>query len=113
MKILVTGATGFLGGNLTKFLGLKGHTVSTLIREPYILFPSDTQYIWRSNPEEIVNQLSGKGFEVVIHCAASYSYFDTPGNFPEMVDASILLPLTLNSWAASENVRVISIGSLF
>ncbi len=34
MKVAITGATGFIGGNLCKYLGDKGHTVVALARSP-------------------------------------------------------------------------------
>lgn len=77
MKILVTGASGFLGGHLTELLTAKGLEVVAMVRKT-----SDTSLLDRLGLEKRVADLTDpkslrtavKGIEVVIHLAAYYTF---------------------------------------
>lgn len=78
MKILVTGATGFLGGHLVRRLLRDGHTVCILRRETSSL--ADLQGLSFEDfigditePESVAAAVSG--MDAVIHAAARISYW--------------------------------------
>lgn len=76
MKVLVTGASGFLGGHLTEFLTAKGVEVVAMVRKT-----SDTSLIDRLGLEKRVADMTDppslctavKGVDAVIHLAAYYT----------------------------------------
>ena len=78
MKVLVTGATGFVGGNLARELLSQGFRVKVLVRES-----SDRANIDGLDVEIAVGDLTSKasldralaGCEVLFHAAASYSFW--------------------------------------
>lgn len=65
MRILVTGASGFIGSNLLLFLRQKGYSVSKLVREGTHL-PGDLTW----NPDDgLLDAQQLEGFDAVIHLA--------------------------------------------
>lgn len=69
MKILMTGATGFIGQALCKVLATEGHTFNVLTRRPEsVKLPNSTAFRW--NPEaETPPAECWTGVEAVIHLA--------------------------------------------
>ena len=78
MKILVTGATGFIGGNLARELWHNGHQVRALVRSG-----SNTLTIENTGvelvPGDILDAESIRramtGCHAVFHCAAAYTFW--------------------------------------
>jgi dihydroflavonol-4-reductase len=83
MKVLVTGATGFIGGNLARELYRRGYQVRALVR------PNSSTLTIEDTDIEVVTgdildqgSLSGavRGCQGVFHCAATYSFWSpNPG----------------------------------
>jgi nucleoside-diphosphate-sugar epimerase len=77
LKVLVTGASGFLGGHLTELLTAKGFEVVAMVRKT-----SDTSLINRLGLEKRVADVTNrqslrtavKGLDAVIHLAAYYTF---------------------------------------
>ncbi len=78
MTTLVTGATGFIGGNLARALWARGEDVRALVR------PSANDLAIRETgvaqvPGDLLDSESlrraAKGCETVYHCAATYSFW--------------------------------------
>ena len=77
MKILITGASGYLGSHLTKKLAADGHTVTLLLRETSSLArlsscSSDCLIERYSNLSQIYNIIERIDPEIVIHAACVY-----------------------------------------
>ena len=78
MKILVTGATGFIGGNLARELWHKGYQVRALVRPG-----SNTLTIKDTSIEQVSGDILDvesvrraiTGCEAVFHCAAAYTFW--------------------------------------
>lgn len=69
MKVLLTGATGFLGGALLRRLVQEGHVVTAVARRPVILPEADELLVSDlGGNHSLLEQLTGHG--VVIHAAA-------------------------------------------
>ncbi|MBX9702540.1 MAG: NAD-dependent epimerase/dehydratase family protein, partial [Silvanigrellaceae bacterium] len=77
MKILITGATGFIGSHLAKTLIQLGHKLILLVRSPQKLtelnFPGCEVFSWQGN--ELVAKEAFIDTEVFIHLAGE-SVFD-------------------------------------
>ena len=73
MKVLVTGATGFVGSHVAERLVQDGHKVRTVVRPT-----SDTGFIDELGVEKIVGDLTEPecikravdGVDAIVHCAA-------------------------------------------
>ena len=78
MKVLVTGATGFVGGNLARLLISRGHEVRALVRKG-----SNTLTIDGVGSEPVTGDLldrdsldrAVKGCDWLFHCAAMYTFW--------------------------------------
>ena len=78
MKALVTGATGFIGGNLARELAARGHKVKALVRPG-----SSTLTIDGTGVEPVAGDITDalsvragmKGCDAVFHCAAAYTFW--------------------------------------
>lgn len=78
MKVLVTGASGFLGGHLTEELVSRGYSVRALVRAT-----SDTRLLRELGVELVVGDVTKpetlgpamRGVDAVVHLAAYYTFF--------------------------------------
>ena len=74
MKILITGATGFLGGNLARHFALQGHEVQVLVRNPLAPMPAFSEMSVKVFQGDLLDVESlrapMKGMDWVIHCGA-------------------------------------------
>jgi UDP-glucose 4-epimerase len=68
MKVLVTGANGYLGRALCPFLMRRGYSVTTLTRQPWLLPGTTNHLVALNDVAGLHNYLQGQ--EVVIHLAA-------------------------------------------
>lgn len=78
MRVLVTGATGFIGGNLARTLVDRGYDVRVLVRpdsNPLALRDIDVQQVTGDlrDRESLANAL--KGCHGLFHCAAMYTFW--------------------------------------
>ena len=78
MKVLVTGATGFVGANVSRALEAAGHQVRALVRpESSTLTLKDTGF--ETAPGDILDRdavaRALRGCQGVVHCAAAYTFW--------------------------------------
>ena len=79
MKVLVTGATGFIGGNLVRTLSNQGYKVRALVRPK-----SNTLTLDSTKAELVFGDLTDQqsitravaGCDVLFHCGALYSFWN-------------------------------------
>ena len=78
MKVLVTGATGFIGGNLARELASRGHNVRALVRPGSNTLTIDGTGIEPATGD-ILDAPSVReamtGCQAVFHCAAAYTFW--------------------------------------
>ena len=78
MKVLVTGATGFIGGNVARALHARGYEVSALARKgSSTLTLKDTGIETTQGDVRDRESVAGalKGCQAVVHCAALYTFW--------------------------------------
>jgi len=93
MKIMITGATGFIGGHTCAHLIRAGHDVTALVRSPDRL-ASNLSQLGVAVPRHVVGDMTDaeavrdalKGADAVIHCAAIVSL--SPRDDAEMITSN-------------------------
>lgn len=99
MRILVTGATGFVGGALVPRLLERGHECAALVRAGSSLSPGieAKARVINVSPEGYIDtqQIKDCDPQIVIHLAAFITSGDTRDDIEKLVEASVLFPTRL------------------
>jgi nucleoside-diphosphate-sugar epimerase len=113
MKVIVTGASGFIGGHITRYLVSQGIEVSCLVRDT-----GKTGFI-RDLPVRIVTgditdqnslQSAFKGMDVIIHTAAKVGDW---GNYDEFYQVNVVGTLNVLQASVSNSIqKVVMTGSV-
>jgi nucleoside-diphosphate-sugar epimerase len=91
MKILLTGALGFLGRRVLDMLAERGHEVRALVRRPAPGLAADVRVLdLASGPEALAR--AAAGCQGVIHCAARSGVW---GSLADFIQANFLTTLNL------------------
>jgi len=114
MKVLITGAAGFVGNNIARFLIDRGHDVGLLImaqnwrtedldKKASILIGD------MSNIEELKKIIQDFRPEMICHFAAYGAYPRTQKDFRLMIQTNLIN--TLNLIESAEEIPIINVGS--
>lgn len=104
MKILISGATGFVGKNLVKKLLQDGHHVCALVRGS-----SDTKVLGNASTfvfttiENLEIFMQEQGFDGVIHLATLFLGQHTAKDVPNLINSNILLGTSVLEAASKTN----------
>ncbi|GAB4123799.1 MAG: NAD(P)H-binding protein [Wenzhouxiangellaceae bacterium] len=72
-RILIAGATGYIGKAVAAELVLRGHKVTALVRQPTDVPDCQVVVTDLTDPETLTRSLEGASFDVVVSCIASRS----------------------------------------
>lgn len=114
MKVLVTGATGFIGTRLVAELTSQGHEVHALVRNPARAPPDCIPLPWNLDeprPEQLPRQL-----DAIVHAAQSRGYRAFPANALEMAQVNVAGTVALLDYAAGIGVEkfcLLSSGTVY
>src|SRR5512141_1590664 len=96
MQVLVTGATGFTGGHLARWLTARGHRVRALVRDPERARRSDLTDV-EFVPGDLRDERSVTdalaGVEVAFNIAALYRQAGLPADTYRAVNATAVAAL--------------------
>lgn len=118
MRVLVTGATGFVGGHLVKRLLKERHEVHVLVRPTtdLALFGDDLDRIvshrHHGTTEGMVELVRNVQPDAVIHLASLFLGEHQPGDVDDLIASNILLSTQLaEAMAANEVQLLINVGT--
>src|ERR1700688_1883265 len=104
MRILVTGATGFLGRHLLPLMN--GHEIFALARHPASSSMDGPWVNWIEadlSREVDVHRLPSK-MDAIIHLAQSSRFRDFPGGAGDVFAVNVAAPSALMQWAVTAGV---------
>ena len=118
MRVLVTGATGFVGGHLVKRLLKERHEVHVLVRPTtdLALFGDDLDRIvshrHHGTTEGMVELVRNVQPDAVIHLASLFLGEHQPGDVDDLIASNVLLSTQLaEAMAANEVQLLINVGT--
>lgn len=106
MKILITGATGFIGKNLLEVLSHE-HETHVLVRPSTICnFPNNSQsFVFDDNIDELKDYLVKNQIEGIIHLASLYITKHTNEQIKDLILSNVYLGTSVLEAAKQANVR--------
>lgn len=106
MKLLVSGATGFIGSNLIKRLSNDGHTIHVLVRPASS--PEKIDYAIPFTLTDSINDLIAymeqEKFDGVVHLASLFLAQHKPEDIRNLIDSNVLFSTTLLEAAVKSNI---------
>ncbi len=109
MKILITGATGFVGKHLVPRLLAEGHECALLVRDvekAHRIYPDNINIIqYQKCNFEYVSQIRGFNAEIVIHLATYYTTSDDVTELHDLLEANIEFTSYLCSAVEQSNIK--------
>ena len=107
-RALLTGALGFVGGELARSLIAEGRDVTLLVREgkqreAKTKFSDAREIV---TLEDLVKSPQARVFGTIFHLATFYTYRNTIEDIPNLIDGNITLPTTLADIAANWGSKV-------
>jgi nucleoside-diphosphate-sugar epimerase len=109
MRLLITGASGFIGARLTRRLAAVGHEVFAVYREASRRAEHGAPVVWdlgAAVPLELPPRLDG-----IAHLAQSRNYSRFPIDAPEMFRVNVAGTAALLQFAAEAGVETVSLIS--
>jgi nucleoside-diphosphate-sugar epimerase len=113
MKIMVTGATGYVGRHVVKLLLSHGHSVASIERSPKRTPESVTSFVMSNEFEsDLIKEAFGSfSPDLVIHLAAKWSTNSSSDSLDQYVNANVNLPKQVITEAISMGARFLNICS--
>jgi len=106
MRILLTGATGFIGSRLRRALAATGHEVVGVTRSAPPTDPPDVQCQWiRMDLEQPPARPPVTGLDAVIYLAQSRAYREFPAKAREIFAVNATALFGMLDWARTERIR--------
>jgi nucleoside-diphosphate-sugar epimerase len=117
MKLLITGATGFIGYHLTQRLLKEGHTLFAIIRpstKKEDLAESISTYNFDGDCDNLVSFMRQEKFDGVIHLASLFLAQHTPHDIPNLINSNILFSTSiLEACSSSQTPWFINTGTFW
>jgi CDP-paratose synthetase len=95
MKLLVTGATGFVGSHLVRKLIAEGHEVVALTRPSSLIsaLPRDVSHIpFTGDVTALTSALCSRRLDGVVHLASLFRSAHRPTDIPLLIESNICFP---------------------
>ena len=109
MKILITGATGFIGKALTQKLLAEQHTVYALVRSStdvrFLKTENIPYYTFDTDIENLVAFLQKENFDGVIHLASLFLKTHKTNDVKNLIDSNILFGSLLLEAISQTNIH--------
>ena len=111
-RVLVTGATGFLGGALTRRLVDDGHTVAVVQRpQSSAADPRCTRIEWNGDAPKLVDAVEAWNPQNIFHLATHFVSQHQTQDLRNLIDANITLGTALLEGAQKAGSRLVLTGS--
>ncbi|MFZ5374581.1 MAG: NAD-dependent epimerase/dehydratase family protein [Campylobacterota bacterium] len=108
MKILLTGATGFIGQHLTEKLIEAGHTVHAIVRnssDPARLNPLANAYIHDETAASLIDYFEREHFDGVIHLASLFLATHTADQIGKLIASNVTFGTVLLEASKTSKVK--------
>ena len=112
-RVLVTGALGFVGGELARALIADGRDVTLLVREGKKKEAEEKFVGFRETVtlQDLLEFPDARVFETIFHLATVYIYENTIADIPRLIDSNITLPTTLADIASRWGTKVFFVNA--
>lgn len=107
MKILITGAKGFIGKNLVTKLIENGHNIYALVREggdASCITEGVKVYFYNSDANELIKLFKKENFDGIIHLASLFLSSHNPNDLSKLIASNIQLGTELLEASKSSKV---------
>lgn len=110
MKVVVTGANGYLGLQLVKALTKEGHEVVGIAKTP-LSFEHDNLRLILGDVMEVNELLKGIEVDVIFHVAARVNFATTDEAIAQLTKDNILATVQVASFASNNKVKKVIYSS--